>query len=684
MKRITTLFLSMALLLPLAAQVGPAPEDDADISYKIEKLPFNSKDADFAPVIHGNQVVFCKNKMPDYWSSANTMRGNTDIYFTEKDNATGNYIKPEKLKGDVNSNGQEGPFCIADNGKTIYYTKARKLPDKEPMWFIYIANKSYDKWDDIVGFYHNYKQYNIAHPTLSENGQYLFFSADIPGGHGGMDLYWCYKTGNTWSKPVNLGSNINSPQDEIFPFFYSDGTLYFASNGLNGNGGFDIFYTRKNENKGWGQPINMPSPINSAQDDLGFALNSDKTYGYLSSTRGGGAGSCDIYGFTVNEQGAAGLYADMGTKINTSKANLPKATLPAPPQQPITPRLFDASKFDPQIGLLNDALGLGRIAFEAGDWHLLSQTHHNIDQVVELMNQNPSLMVQINAHTDTRGDEEENRILSEKRAKEVERYLINMGIQSERLSSYGLGEKMPINRCLNGMNCPDGEHDINNRIEFIKAGGQIAEQNPFVFSSQKAPITGNKSVAVSAHAKAYEVRVGPFDKVDARTFYDYRNINQNIYLEETPKGKTVVLGPYSNYEAANYERVRVQEKTAQKANVTVSTTQVAPLISAKDATTKFEVYVGPFHNNINADLFNKFRTFNSSAALRYIPKGTMIVCGKYDNLSEALEQELAMREFLKAQFTKKAAKKINTAVFTNSGKTLTSGWLNLHKTRPTK
>ncbi len=686
MKYIITTIISMAVLtLPLVAQTDALDNNSEEVSYRIETLPFNTDGAEFAPAIYRNGIMFCKNNMPDYWTPAGQMRGNTDIYYTEKNIELGSYYKPHKLKGDINSNEQEGPFCVANNGKTIYYTKSRKILDKAEMWFIYVADLSYDKWDKIVGFYHNYKQYNIAHPALSNDGQYLFFSADIPGGFGGMDLYFCYKIGNTWSKPINLGTDINTPDDEIFPFFHADGTLYFSSNGLGGQGGFDIFYSRKNENGGWANPTNMKAPINSIQDDLGIVFSADKKYGYLSSARAGGAGSCDIYAVRTLSQDAAGIYARQDRpasgNFGKEKPKLVKVEVsPVSAGHSVLPVLFDAGKFDPQTGLLNDALGLGRIAFEPEDWHVPGQMTRNIERVVELMQQNPSLMVQINVHTDTRGNDDANKILSEKRAKEIERYMANMGIQNERMSAYGLGEKYPINRCLNGMNCPDGEHEMNNRVDFLKVGGQIGTQAQFVFSSQKAPVTGSQSAELNNSQKSYEVRVGPFDKIDSRTFYDYRNINRNIYLEETPKGKTIILGPYASYETANYERVRVQEKTAQKASVTVSTTRSAP---TKDVANKFEIYAGPF-SNISTDMFNKFKSFNPSAALRYHPKGTMIVWGKYDNLLQAQEQELAMREFLSKIFQKKAARKINTAVYTNMGKNISEPWLKLKKSRHKK
>src|SRR5690606_30884883 len=137
------------------------------------------------------------------------------------------------------------------------------------------------------------------HPSLSPDGMKLFFSSNMPGGYGGRDIYMSEKQGDTWSKPVNLGPEINSEKDEAFPFFHESGVLFFASEGHSGYGGLDLFMLDLST-RTWGKVINLGKPFNTPQDDFGMIVNTEGTSGYFSSNRDGGMGKDDIYFFDAN------------------------------------------------------------------------------------------------------------------------------------------------------------------------------------------------------------------------------------------------------------------------------------------------------------------------------------------------------------------------------------------------
>ncbi|MDF1672516.1 MAG: OmpA family protein [Vicingaceae bacterium] len=254
----------------------------------------NSKNSDFCPLVYKNGLVFVSERGLDLVNENNSSFSNKpylSIFYAEESKE---YEKAKRFSAQLNSSYHDGPISIS--GDKIYFTRVNKKELGKSYvnrLKIYSATLDGKKWKDITPFEHNNNDYSVAHPWISEDGSKLFFASDMSGGLGGMDIYVCYKKGESWGKPQNLGAKVNTPENEVFPY-YRKGLLYFSSDGHSGYGGLDVFST--NEEGNWQEIINLKSPLNSSKDDFGIFYKDDET-GYFSSDREGGVGSDDIYSF---------------------------------------------------------------------------------------------------------------------------------------------------------------------------------------------------------------------------------------------------------------------------------------------------------------------------------------------------------------------------------------------------
>lgn len=246
------------------------------------------------------------------------------------------YGKPEKYSTKINSKFHDGPVTFTKDFKEIYFTRNNLIQgkigkDDEGVirLKVYGSKRTGDKWSDFEGLPFNSDEYSVAHPSLTADGTQLFFSSDMPGGFGGMDLYVSYLENGRWSPPVNLGPSINTEGHEVFPFIHEDGTLYFASDGHTGLGGLDIFYANSTSGN-FGAPVNLGYPINTTSDDFGLILNSEKRHGYLSSNRPGGSGGDDIYSFSRSAVLAEVLVYDKLTGDPIEGATVATGYAPTP------------------------------------------------------------------------------------------------------------------------------------------------------------------------------------------------------------------------------------------------------------------------------------------------------------------------------------------------------------------
>ncbi|MBL7785243.1 MAG: carboxypeptidase regulatory-like domain-containing protein [Chitinophagales bacterium] len=290
----------------------------------------NSEKADFGPAFYNDGIVFAsetgvKNRDQIYrWTDAPFL----DLLFAKREGDDYNKLgKPENFKGKVNTWLHEGTVTFTSDFKTMYFTRNNYNNGKvgydteeilKTVKLQIFESKAQgsggDKWSEVKPLPFNNDNYSVGHPTLSKDGQALYFVSDMPGGYGGTDIYVSYKSGDSWGQPENLGPEINTEGSEMFPFISSDGTLYFSSDALPGLGSLDIFASKLLPDGTWSAPENLRYPVNTNADDFAFIIDEKNEKGYFSSNRTGGKGSDDIYSFTKLNNVMTGVVVDCKTQ----------------------------------------------------------------------------------------------------------------------------------------------------------------------------------------------------------------------------------------------------------------------------------------------------------------------------------------------------------------------------------
>jgi outer membrane protein OmpA-like peptidoglycan-associated protein len=305
--------------------------------FEIAHMSFNSNLDDYAPAINGDKVIFASDrdhtgpvKRKHMWTGNDF----ADLYSVDFKRSGDNpgayrYARSEKFSKVVNAKYHEAAVSFADEGNTMYFTRNNYLNGREgksddgiiklKVYYATGKNGSFGSPKDLP---FNSDEYSVAHPSLSADSKKLYFSSDMPGGFGGMDLYVSDKDGDTWGPPVNLGPGVNTEGNEIFPFIDKNNRLYFGSDGQMGLGGLDQYYsTLKGENE-WNVPVNLGFPINTTNDDFGLVMDTDGFSGYFTSDRTGGAGRDDIYGFKKSAAAVEIFVYDALTKEPISGADV--------------------------------------------------------------------------------------------------------------------------------------------------------------------------------------------------------------------------------------------------------------------------------------------------------------------------------------------------------------------------
>ncbi|SMO67256.1 OmpA family protein [Solitalea koreensis] len=426
------------------------------------------------------------------------------------------------LSGDFHN----GPATFSPNGDEIYFTRTRGITNAKEYTDDRSQQKNYTikleiysavfdqesrSWSAPKPFEFNSPiQYSVGDPCFSPDGKRLYFASDMPGGFGGTDLYFCErKDDGSWSNPLNLGAKINSVGNERSPSFDKKGDFYFASNGRVGMGGLDIYYC-KGEKTTWTEPQNMGYPINTPQDDFLITFNNDGKSGFLSSNRFGGRGSDDIYSFVrkelkfilegtvTNRKSGKKLQNAIVTLYDkTGNTNVKLATdengffkfhlaeesdysLTAEKTNYITGRKDGIStKGKVESAILYAKLDLGidsieidkaikieNIYYDLDKWNIRADALPELDKLVQAMNDNPTMVIELASHTDSRAGDAYNMTLSKKRAQSAVDYIISKGIDKSRIIAKGYGETRPINKCVNGVPCTEDQYQQNRRTEF--------------------------------------------------------------------------------------------------------------------------------------------------------------------------------------------------------------------------
>ena len=271
-------------------------------SFSVRPAPFSTLvNNEFSPVYYKNGIVFCSNlkdnSMVTYQHEGDNL---FNLFYTgKKDN--NNWKKPEILSDNLTTQLNDGPATFNKAGDLIYFCrnnvidkKLKDINDTANKLGIYYAELVNDEWTNVKPFVHNNADYFFLTPALTPDGNRLYFASDMPGSFGGTDLYYCDRIENSWSAPVNLGPSVNTPRNETFPFACESGILFFASEGHDGFGGKDIFYTQE-FNGSWITPVHLGKDINSSKDDFGLVTDADFQSGYFSTNR---RRSDDIYSFS--------------------------------------------------------------------------------------------------------------------------------------------------------------------------------------------------------------------------------------------------------------------------------------------------------------------------------------------------------------------------------------------------
>ncbi len=372
-------------------------------------------------------------------------------------------------------------------------------------------------WSGVKAFaYNKPEEYSVGHPAINITGNILYFVSDMPGGYGGSDIYYCTKRDDgSWSQPQNAGNIINTPGKEVFPFLDDDGTLYFSSDGHPGMGGLDLFRSRGSKNS-WSSPENLKSPMNSPRDDFSIYYTETGKSGYFSSNRKGGKGSDDIYSFVASppvslilavitkekfDDSTTAVLDGVDVNIKNTVDNNPLSYISGDPgiffatancngeyevkgsregyfasvqtvKMPYCITKHDTVEVELLLTKIkvNVPIVLENIYYDFDKWFIRPDAAIELNKLLKILVDNPEIKIELGSHTDCRGSDRYNEVLSQKRAESAVNYIISMGIDKERITAKGYGEKMLINNCSDGVECTEEDHQLNRRTEFKVTG----------------------------------------------------------------------------------------------------------------------------------------------------------------------------------------------------------------------
>ncbi len=442
----------------------------------------NTADLEYYPslTVDGNTLVFTRR-----------VRGNNEDFFESRRNEN-SWTRARGMDGDINSNFNEGAQNISQDGEWLIFTGCN-FPEGFGSCDLYLSVKTKRGWSlpENLGERINTEFWESA-PSLSADKRELYFSSDRPGGFGGKDIYVCRRLPNgQWSEPENLGANINTIGDEGCPFVHADNqTLYFTSNGHPGYGGDDLFLAKRKTGIEWHEVTNLGYPINTIENEGSLVVAADGKTAYYASDRADTRGGLDIYSFDLREdirpnktlwvkgrvyddKTGSGLPSSVELidiengqtllDVQTDESGNYLITLPIGKDYafnvnrkgylfysrnfPLAQHPADAT-YTIDIALQpiekDASIVLNNIFFDVSQYELQPQSLAELDRVVKMLQENPSVNILISGHTDNTGDATANIRLSENRAKSVVTYLASRGISLQRLQAKGFGAMQPV------------------------------------------------------------------------------------------------------------------------------------------------------------------------------------------------------------------------------------------------
>lgn len=448
----------------------------------------NGRYADWSPAYASqeyDQIIFTSTRKESTGEDVNGITGmkNCDFFLIRKDEK-GKWQKPELIEGGPNTNFEDGTCSFSPDFKTMYYTYCSSDAQLPRPATIYTSSRTDASWAEGKPYSSSSDSvYNYAHPAASPDGKWLYFVSDMDGGYGGLDL-WRVPIGGRLIGAENLGPDINTPGNEMFPTFRRNGELYFSSNGHPGMGGLDILRAVSTSDTTW-TVSNLGAPVNSAADDFGMTFEGDYTRGFFSSNRNDGRGRDHIYSFELPEtvhnligwvyekdgyelpDALVYLVGNDGTNLKLNVREDGSFTQRITPgvsylllgtakgfmnyKQEITADSTDQDReyvLQFPLSSISKPVLIDNIFFDFDRATLRLESAESLDELVQLLKDNSGVTIEIGAHCDYKGDDQYNRRLSQQRAESVVSYLINHGIDSKRLTARGYGESTPktINR----------------------------------------------------------------------------------------------------------------------------------------------------------------------------------------------------------------------------------------------
>lgn len=463
------------------AKMGQSKALQTRYVVKAAKL-FNSRRSDYAPMFDSpelDRLYFTSTNEKASGSKRSEITGmkNGDIFVATK-NERGEWNRPEAVEGELNSELDEGIVSFSPDGQTMYLTKARREPSANTGVEIYTSQRSDAKWSAPVKYEITADTLSsYGHPAVSPDGNWLYFTSDMPGGSGGKDI-WRVNIKERAGSLENLGEWINTPGDEMFPYMRTDSVLYFASDGHPGFGGLDIFRAEMTPSGGW-NVTNMGRPVNSAGDDFGITFGKGES-GFYSSNRGDARGYDHIYSFELPEL----KITISGWVIDKDDEPVPNAVIRIvgsdgsnqkqvarkdgsfsfPLDRGVSYVMMAGAKgylnarqeftseyteedadygVDFVLSSITKPVVVENIFYDFDRASLRPESKKALDELAQVLRDNPNVTIEMASHTDRHGSEKYNLDLSSRRARSVIDYLISVGISPDRLQSQGYGKSRP-------------------------------------------------------------------------------------------------------------------------------------------------------------------------------------------------------------------------------------------------
>ena len=496
--------------------------------YNIEDAGINSQYSDYGSAFSGTKLVFTSSR--DTGSFSQKKHKWTNQYFTNmyssEPTPEGALDTPEKFAKNVNSKFHEATAVFTKDGNTMYFTRNNfnngtkgKDANKITLLKIYKATLIENRWQKATELPFNSDSYSVAHPMLSPDEKTLYFASDMPGTNGQSDLWKVSISGDgSFGTPENLGTAVNTEGRETFPMITDENELYFATDGHPGLGGLDIFMARMNPDGSFQSPMNIGAPGNSPKDDFAYLIDTKTRKGFLSSNRDGGKGFDDIYKFLetrklVCEQELSGIVTDLETSeilpntkvtlfdekfnkleevtsddkgfykfksVECGKAYYVRAekekydtkeqriTISKTTGKTDLPIQLEKTVKPVTVGDdLAKAFGIKIIYFDLDKWNIRPDAALELEKILDVMKQYPTMKIDVRSHTDSRQTHKYNEKLSDRRAKSTMEWLAKNGVEMSRLTGKGYGETQLVNKCADGVKCSEEEHQANRRSEFI-------------------------------------------------------------------------------------------------------------------------------------------------------------------------------------------------------------------------